>query len=213
MGSTARVLVLVLVLLAASWPITIASSDVILLHEQPWELSNELGSANVSLGGVSLPTTTLQALQRAGTVGEPLYRCGARAWAGQGCRRRRLGASTVRRQCHLLPTWPSPFALLRFNELEYQWASQDTWTFSLTFTPPPALLRHAPAASVLLKFGGLDTVAAVELNGRPVGAAANAHRPPRLGRRAAAAARSQPAARHAGARCRVRHGAACLVPV
>lgn len=50
----------------------------------------------------------------------------------------------------------------------------DSWTFSLQFEAPRSLLRHA---AVLLRCDGLDTVASIELNGSPVGAAVNAHRP------------------------------------
>lgn len=62
----------------------------------------------------------------------------------------------------------------RYNERELCWAALDRWTFSLQFEAPRPLLRHA---AVLLRCGGLDTVASLQLNGSPVGAAANAHRP------------------------------------
>ncbi|PSC75824.1 molecular chaperone [Micractinium conductrix] len=62
----------------------------------------------------------------------------------------------------------------RYGELDQRWVAWDNWTLSLGFQAPPGLLAQP---SVLLRFGCLDTVAEVELNGVLVGRAANAHRP------------------------------------
>ncbi len=67
-----------------------------------------------------------------------------------------------------------PHCPCRYNERELRWVALDTWTFSLQFDAPRSLLSHA---AVLLRCDGLDTVASIELNGSPVGAAVNAHRP------------------------------------
>jgi len=67
-----------------------------------------------------------------------------------------------------------PHCPCRYNERELRWVALDTWTFSLQFDAPRSLLSHA---AVLLRCDGLDTVASIELNGSPVGAAVNSHRP------------------------------------
>ena len=65
---------------------------------------------------------------------------------------------------------PEPFA--GFNELALRWVALENWTYSRAFTAPAAAL--AAGASVFLEFDGLDTVANISLNGRPLGLSVNA---------------------------------------
>ena len=67
--------------------------------------------------------------------------------------------------------------LYRFNELNYRWVAQDTYTFSARFNlaADSDLLRARSCQQ--LRFDTLDTAACLSLNGAPLGCAANAHRP------------------------------------
>ena len=62
----------------------------------------------------------------------------------------------------------------RFNEEAYRWIVYEPhWTFTKLFTPDPSLLHHA---AVELAFDGLDTVAAVFLNGQQLASSNNMFR-------------------------------------
>jgi beta-mannosidase len=61
----------------------------------------------------------------------------------------------------------------RFNEVKYRWVSLDTWTFERTFKVPADILQHT---NVDLLLNGVDTVADVLVNGKPVGTTQNFHR-------------------------------------
>jgi beta-mannosidase len=63
--------------------------------------------------------------------------------------------------------------LYRYNELETRWVSDDTWTYSRDFVATPQQAA-SPAADLLFK--GLDTFAAVSLNGDVILRADNFHR-------------------------------------
>eukprot|EP00884_Botryococcus_braunii_P002498 jgi/Botrbrau1/12249/Bobra.0361s0012.2 len=67
--------------------------------------------------------------------------------------------------------------LYRFNEVKYRWVSLDTWTFERTFNVPADILQHT---NVDLLLNGVDTVADVLVNGKPVGTTQNFHREHRL---------------------------------
>jgi hypothetical protein len=43
-------------------------------YRAEWRLDNDAGFGNVTLGGVHLPTTAVQALQQASLLGNSLYR-------------------------------------------------------------------------------------------------------------------------------------------
>ena len=66
---------------------------------------------------------------------------------------------------------PDPF--FRDNERALAWIYQAGWTYRRTFDPPADLRRQD---QVLLRCAGLDTVAEVRLNGRPLGQADNMFR-------------------------------------
>ncbi|MCS7061907.1 MAG: glycoside hydrolase family 2 protein [Anaerolineae bacterium] len=66
---------------------------------------------------------------------------------------------------------PDPF--YRDNELKVQWIGEVDWVYSRSFTVPSALLQHE---RVLLRCEGLDTFAAITLNGAPAGRADNMFR-------------------------------------
>ena len=144
-----------------------------------WQLNNA-GSPAVKLADVRLPASVLPALQRAGIVQDPLWR-----WAEPRtrCRPSRVCAAAAALPppvCQALYTcaaqrvFSPPHCPCRYNERELRWVALDTWTFSLQFDAPRSLLSRT---AVLLRCDGLDTVASVELNGSPVGASVNAHRP------------------------------------
>ena len=57
---------------------------------------------------------------------------------------------------------------------EAEWAVRSTWQYSATFSADAELFGES---CLELCFGGLDTVAAVGLNGTPLGTCANAHHP------------------------------------
>ena len=61
----------------------------------------------------------------------------------------------------------------RDNELNVQWVSEKTWTYSRTFDLPSEMLQRE---CVLLHCDGLDTLAAVRLNGRKLGSTDNMFR-------------------------------------
>jgi beta-mannosidase len=63
---------------------------------------------------------------------------------------------------------PDPF--YRMNEKEVQWIDLQTWVYRRTFTVPAPLLTENV---IELVAEGLDTYAAISVNGRPVGATAN----------------------------------------
>ncbi|MFJ9033089.1 glycoside hydrolase family 2 protein [Streptomyces sp. NPDC102274] len=65
---------------------------------------------------------------------------------------------------------PDPY--LDRTEEELAWAHRTGWHYTLTFDAA----APAPGERVDLAFDGLDTVATVELNGRPLGSTANMHR-------------------------------------
>jgi beta-mannosidase len=58
---------------------------------------------------------------------------------------------------------PDPF--FRDNQKALQWIGESAWTYRRTFQVPPPLIAHG---QVLLRCEGLDTVAAITINGRPV---------------------------------------------
>lgn len=66
---------------------------------------------------------------------------------------------------------PDPF--IRDNEDAVQWVENATWTYSRTFTIDKSLLK---SDRVLLQCEGLDTLAAVAVNGRELGCADNMFR-------------------------------------
>jgi beta-mannosidase len=66
---------------------------------------------------------------------------------------------------------PDPF--WRDNELRMQWVGETDWSYCRSFDVPASLLRHE---RVLLRCAGLDTLAEIELNGRPVASADNMFR-------------------------------------
>lgn len=59
--------------------------------------------------------------------------------------------------------------LYRYNELEYKWVTEDSWTYRLQFGLPPAPADYEAAGPWLLRFEGVDTVAEVRLNGKALG--------------------------------------------
>ncbi len=61
----------------------------------------------------------------------------------------------------------------RDNELSLQWVGQEAWAFERSFDAPAELVGRR---RVVLRCHGLDTVATVEVNGRPVGQADNQYR-------------------------------------
>jgi beta-mannosidase len=61
----------------------------------------------------------------------------------------------------------------RDNELAAQWVGEADWIYAREFSVPAALLKHD---RVLLHCAGLDTLATVTLNGKPVGATDNMFR-------------------------------------
>ena len=64
--------------------------------------------------------------------------------------------------------------LYRYNEALYRWIPYEpTWTYSLSFTPPPSLFNHS---TIELVFDGLDTIADVLLNGRLLASSSNMFR-------------------------------------
>ncbi len=63
----------------------------------------------------------------------------------------------------------------RMNELDQRWVEQSDWVYRRTFELPASFLRGARA--VWLDFEGLDTFAAVRLNGRRIGDADNMFHP------------------------------------
>jgi len=63
------------------------------------------------------------------------------------------------------------------NELDLQWIGRTDWRYACTFDADAALLERE---RVDLVFEGLDTVAAVELNGERLGATENMHHPHRF---------------------------------
>jgi beta-mannosidase len=66
---------------------------------------------------------------------------------------------------------PDPF--YRDNELQVLWVGESDWTYRRTFTVPGELLQHD---RVLLRCQGLDTIAAISINGREIGRADNMFR-------------------------------------
>ena len=66
---------------------------------------------------------------------------------------------------------PDPF--FGDNARRVAWIAETPWTYSRTFTPTTGLLARQ---KIVLECEGLDTVAAVSLNGRPVGRADNMFR-------------------------------------
>src|SRR5512140_91729 len=66
---------------------------------------------------------------------------------------------------------PDPF--YRDNEQALQWIGETNWVFRRTFRVPARFLRHD---RVLLRCEGLDTLAAVRVNGHNVGRADNMFR-------------------------------------
>lgn len=64
-----------------------------------------------------------------------------------------------------------------YGEAYYRWIADETWTFSTTFNSSDPDIAPAMASSAAqLRFYGLDTFAAVQLNGKDVLAANNFHR-------------------------------------
>jgi hypothetical protein len=62
------------------------------------------------------------------------------------------------------------FFLARFNDVEYAWVGEANWTFTARFAVDPALLARQV---VELDLHGVDTAAAVRLNGRLLGSTQN----------------------------------------
>lgn len=58
-----------------------------------------------------------------------------------------------------------------FAESDQHWVGEADWQYAREFTAPPALLAHD---RIDLCLDGLDTIASLELNGRPIGSAADA---------------------------------------
>jgi len=101
----------------------------------------------------------------------------------------RLDGRWVVRQVGTARTWPArvpgdvladllrakaiPDPFYRENENELHWIGQSDWVYERSFQVPAALLRED---RVLLQCDGLDTFAAVSLNGRPVAQTDNMHR-------------------------------------
>jgi beta-mannosidase len=66
---------------------------------------------------------------------------------------------------------PDPF--YGRNEHDVAWVYNSDWIFEKTFELPPDMLN---LPQILLHCEGLDTIAVLELNGQPIGAAENMHR-------------------------------------
>ena len=66
---------------------------------------------------------------------------------------------------------PDPF--FEDNEKKVQWVAEADWEYSLSFRLHPRLTEHE---KVWLEFDGLDTLAEIRLNGKPVGRTDNQHR-------------------------------------
>ena len=77
----------------------------------------------------------------------------------------------------LLEVGPIPDPYLDRNEAELQWLGVCAWRYQCSFEAGPEVLAHE---RVELVCEGLDTVASLELNGEPLGEAANMHRPHRF---------------------------------
>ncbi|MHC5003592.1 MAG: glycoside hydrolase family 2 protein, partial [Planctomycetota bacterium] len=66
---------------------------------------------------------------------------------------------------------------LDFAERQQDWVGRTDWTFGTRFVADPALAEHDRVELVCAR---LDTIATVELNGLPIGRAANEHHPHRF---------------------------------
>src|SRR5262249_24019186 len=71
--------------------------------------------------------------------------------------------------------FPDPY--LGLNEYKLQWIGRTDWEYRTTFDADPKLFNHE---RIDLAFGGLDTVAKIELNGTLIGETQNMHRSYRL---------------------------------
>jgi beta-mannosidase len=61
----------------------------------------------------------------------------------------------------------------RFNDAYYQWVALDNWTYTTTFTLPTSVSSQS---AIMLLLDGLDTVAAIELDGVGVAVVENMFR-------------------------------------
>jgi hypothetical protein len=164
-----------------------------------WTVANANGSVSLR---ASVPGYVLEDLRAAGLVGDPLYRwapleevgrfnavdgwlfrfmlCAVPRLATQ-CHAAQRGRGRERPTAHLSPG-PAPTSNLTltprysFGEREARWVAFDEWTYVAEWPAAavPAALRDA--AAVVLRLGGVDTVAKVALNGQAVGAVDNSHR-------------------------------------
>lgn len=68
---------------------------------------------------------------------------------------------------------PQSFALCRYNDREYAWVADDTWTYETEFNVTDAM-RDQKNIDLVLE--GVDTVAEVYVNDEMAGELNNAHR-------------------------------------
>jgi len=74
----------------------------------------------------------------------------------------------------------------RYNEVNWEWVTQDTWTYSTMFDMPEEIMNEIRSEwnigkqilnAVILKLDGLDTVSEIKLNGIVIGSSMNMFKP------------------------------------
>jgi len=146
-------------------------APVLRLNDAAWTIS--CGKADVApISRQSLPKYALQALHEEGRVPDPLagfvsslYLACAHPW------RMLIGT----------PCAPAPHTSTnihyfgRRNEEELHWIARETWTFKRAFDLPEKMRSSGMSARELV-LEGVDTVAAVSLNGKHIADLENVHR-------------------------------------
>ena len=127
-----------------------------------WSLANANGS--ISLADVRVPGYALEALQRAGIIGDPLHRYGERdaRWAAEE------------------PVWTFAAEWEEGGDGDGSWERSSSGgagsSSGGTGGDSPDDSSLGSYRAVVLRLGGVDAVAAVDLDGRRLAAVANAHR-------------------------------------
>ena len=175
-----------------------AAQDTYDISSKKWLLRNDNNTVKVD---VTVPVHVLEAVRAAGPIGDPLYRFVSYLFNGLVSAFERFGVRVlglpqpVRSHLSLetrylrantqgsesscpessLDFTKSIAVLCRYGELESRWVMQDTWTFSTSW-PGKDTSSLLDRDTVLLRLGGIDTVADIYFNGKLLAKVDNYHR-------------------------------------